>query len=52
MKAIFCLLMALPILGQVAHAQGAVIESNKDQKAVAAAVESLRKAMIDPDKSI
>jgi ketosteroid isomerase-like protein len=51
MKAIFCLLMALPILGQVANAQGSVIESTRDEKAVAAAVESLRKAMIDPDKA-
>ena len=44
--------MALPILGQVAFAQGPAIESTKDDKAVAAAVESLRKAMIDPDKAV
>jgi len=51
MKAIFYLLMALPVLGRTALAQEhPVIESTKDQKAVAAAVEALRKAMVDPDR--
>lgn len=50
MKAIIYFLMALPMLGQVALGQNRPVEQGKDEKAVAAAVDALRKAMIDPTK--
>ncbi len=46
MKKIICLLVLIPFLGFRSLAQDAA------EKAVAAAVESLRKAMVDPDKAI
>jgi hypothetical protein len=46
MKKMICLLLLIPFLGYRSFAQSA------SEKAVAAAVESLRKAMVDPDKAV
>jgi hypothetical protein len=51
MKKFIILLFALPLFGGVLMAQQTPVESTKEDKAVAAAVESLRKAMVDPDKA-
>jgi ketosteroid isomerase-like protein len=45
-KMIICLLALLPLLATRSQAQ------DKEEKSVSAAVESLRKAMVDPDKSV
>lgn len=45
MKKMICMLLVLPFLASRTHAQDAA------EKAVVTAVESLRKAMIDPDKA-
>jgi len=45
MKQLFCLLLIITAAGNVLTAQ------SKDEKEVAAAVESLRKVMVDPDKA-
>jgi len=45
MKQLFCLLLIITTAGNVLLAQ------SKDEKDVAAAVESLRKVMVDPDKA-
>jgi len=45
MKQLFCLLLIITAAGNVLLAQ------SKDEKEVAAAVESLRKVMVDPDKA-
>ncbi len=45
MKQLLCLILMVTIAGNTLFAQ------TKDEKAVAAAVENLRKAMIDPDKA-
>jgi len=45
MKQLFCLLLIITAAGNVLMAQ------SKDEKEVAAAVESLRKVMVDPDKA-
>jgi hypothetical protein len=46
MKKMICILVLLPFLGFRSFAQDAA------EKAVATAVESLRKAMVDPDKAV
>jgi hypothetical protein len=46
MKKMICLLVFIPFLGFRSFAQSAA------EKAVGAAVESLRKAMVDPDKAV
>jgi hypothetical protein len=46
MKKMICLLVLIPFLGFRSFAQDAA------EKAVTAAVESLRKAMVDPDKAV
>lgn len=46
MKKLLCILLVLPFLASRAHAQDA------GEKAVATAVESLRKAMVDPDRTV
>jgi ketosteroid isomerase-like protein len=45
-KAIICALMLVPMISTGSFAQ------SKEESAVAAAVEALRKAMIDPDKNV
>ena len=45
MKQLFCLLLIITAAGNILMAQ------SKDEKEVAAAVESLRKVMVDPDKA-
>jgi ketosteroid isomerase-like protein len=45
MKQLLCLLLMVTIAGNTLFAQ------TKDEKAVAAAIENLRKALIDPDKA-
>ena len=45
-KAIICALMLVPMISTRSFAQ------SKEESAVAAAVEALRKAMIDPDKNV
>ena len=45
MKQLFCLLLIITAAGNVLTPQ------SKDEKEVAAAVESLRKVMVDPDKA-
>jgi ketosteroid isomerase-like protein len=53
MKALIYLLMSISIFSSRTYAQDGqsdATKENKEERAVAAAVEALRKAMIDPDK--
>jgi len=45
LKTLICIMMSVPLVGHQAMAQ------TKDETAVTQAVESLRKAMVDPEKS-
>lgn len=51
MKAIFSLMLMMLVMGGLAFGQKPPVEQTRDDKAVAAAVEALRKAMVDPDKT-
>lgn len=52
MKPFLSMLLLFSFVGLRSSAQGnPPVEESKDQKAVAAAVEALRKALIDPDKA-